>query len=162
MPGIILIRHAETEDSAASGGDAARSLTSRGHERMTAAARGLSRVAGELTVIAHSPLVRAVQTAQIIADRFPAARLIELPALLPDQEPQTLLEWFAAQTGDVAVVGHEPVLSNWIGYAVAGNPRAVVHMKKSSACALEFPRPPVAGSARIRWFMDWRQLAAQA
>jgi phosphohistidine phosphatase len=161
MPRVFLIRHAEAEETAMRDGDGARRLTARGRERMTAAARGLSVLVDELTVIAHSPLLRAVQTAEIVAARFPGVRLTELQALLPTAEPAALLRWIAAQDGDVAVIGHEPMLSSWIGYAVNGKPRAIVQMKKSMICALEMPEPATAGAARILWLMNWRQLAAQ-
>lgn len=158
---LYLIRHAEAEE-AGKGGDAARRLTERGRDRMRAAAQGLGRIVNDLQVIAHSPLVRATETARIVADRFPDASVTELHSLLPGADPASLLEWLARQEKSVAVVGHEPMLSYWIGYAVGGLPRPVVQMKKSAVCALELPHPVAAGAGQIHWLMTWRQLAAQS
>jgi phosphohistidine phosphatase len=159
MQRVILIRHAEAEE-AVSGDDASRRLTTRGRERMVQAARGLRGLADDLSIIAHSPLVRAVETAAIVAHEFAGVHRQRLELLLPGSDPAQLLSWVGGHDGTAVLVGHEPLLSSWIGYVVSGTPRSIVRMKKSAACLLEIPPNAAAGQASILWLMTWRQLAS--
>src|SRR4029077_5174065 len=63
---LYVVRHAIAEDTAPSGGDAARRLTSEGRRKMEQVARGLRALGIEPDVILTSPLVRAVETTRIV------------------------------------------------------------------------------------------------
>ncbi|MDH3366486.1 MAG: histidine phosphatase family protein, partial [Gemmatimonadota bacterium] len=67
---LLVVRHAIAEDrdifAAAGREDDERPLTEEGTRRMAAGAVGLVRVVPRLDAVASSPLVRAVQTAEII------------------------------------------------------------------------------------------------
>ncbi|HEX4469200.1 MAG TPA: phosphoglycerate mutase family protein, partial [Gemmatimonadaceae bacterium] len=68
---LLVIRHAIAEDKerfAASGrNDDLRPLTEEGRSKMRRAAQGLRTVVGRIAHLASSPLVRARETAEIVA-----------------------------------------------------------------------------------------------
>jgi len=163
---ILVIRHAEAEevhDAAVAGRtDAQRTLTREGAKRMRKAAAGLHRLVEDLAGVHSSPLARAVQTADILAETYPGAERSQQGRLSPGFSPAKLLEWCRKQPGPLALVGHEPDLSDWIGFVVTGAPRNIVNMKKGSVCCLEVPEVTHPGEGRILWLLTARQLARLA
>ena len=71
---LLIVRHAIAEDRvafAATGkDDDERPLTEEGRSRMEQGARGLRQLVPALDLVATSPLVRAVQTAEILAGAY--------------------------------------------------------------------------------------------
>ena len=159
---VLVVRHAEAEepvDAARDGRDEAhRELTKDGRRKMHAGARGLQELVPHIDLLAASPLTRAIQTANILAEAFPHAKRLTHPGLAPGVNHSALSQWVMRHKGVVALVGHEPDLSQWIGYMVSGDPRSLVLMKKGSVCRLEMPETAAAGEARIAWHMNLKQL----
>src|SRR6185369_8303969 len=113
---LLVIRHgiAEDRDDWARTGepDETRPLTDKGRDRMQDNVRGLSRVVGQIQVLATSPLTRAVETAEIVAGRFGGSPVVR-DELIPERPVSSVLAWLQG-LGDVnvaAIVGHEPHLS---------------------------------------------------
>jgi len=156
---VIVIRHAIAEDReafAATGRpDEERPLTRDGAKRMAQGARGLARVAEGVDRIGTSPLVRADQTARIVAKALDGAPVVTAPALADDGRPDTLDKWLAEQEGveTVAVVGHEPDLGAWVARALHGDGAAPMPLRKGGACLLVFPDVPGPGRAELAWFL---------
>ncbi|HLW73694.1 MAG TPA: phosphoglycerate mutase family protein [Gammaproteobacteria bacterium] len=165
MTTVLVVRHAEAEEAAeaarAGRSENARRLTPDGARQMKKGARGLATLVDTPAVILSSPLTRAVETAGLLAEAFPAAKLERHVRLAPGFDPAALLHW-AGRYGAVMLVGHEPDLSQWIGYAVSGEPRSLVRMKKGSVCRLDMPASGHAGEAEIVWLLTLKQLAALA
>ncbi|MDE2235371.1 MAG: histidine phosphatase family protein [Gammaproteobacteria bacterium] len=163
MRQVLLVRHAEAEEQAnallAGRGDAQRRLTKSGARQMQKAVAGLATQVDDIQVILSSTLVRAVQTADIVSSIFPHAKRLQHARLAPGFDPDSLRTWVSRQGGTIALVGHEPDLSLWIGYMTCGTPRSLVHMKKGSVCRLEMPDHPQPGEARIIWCLTLKQLA---
>lgn len=163
---VLVIRHAEAEEPAHAliegRSDAHRELTKDGRRKMRVGARGLAQVIEHLDHLISSPLVRAVQTADVLAEIFPGAKRQQHAGLSPGFSPPALMGWIARHRGTLALVGHEPDLSQWIGYMVTGEPRALVLMKKGACCCLEMPDSPLAGEAHIVWHMPLKQLRGLA
>ncbi|HEX9582487.1 MAG TPA: histidine phosphatase family protein [Gemmatimonadales bacterium] len=162
---LLVIRHAIAEDPdafAATGlDDGQRPLTARGRRRMRLAVRGLRALVRRLDLLAASPLVRARQTADIVAAGYRRSLRVELDALTPGAAPEEFLTWLGQQTGRdvVAAVGHEPSLSALVTWLVAGRTEPVViELKKGAACLIDFPGPVVAGSGVIHWAVTPGQL----
>jgi len=113
---LVIIRHAKAEDAldfARTGQpDARRPLTDSGRKRMRRAVAGLIREVEFIDVLASSPLLRARQTAEIVAEAYVGRTVIELDLLAPGGEPEQLRAWLRGQRDDVvvAIVGHEPDL----------------------------------------------------
>ncbi|HEY1990995.1 MAG TPA: histidine phosphatase family protein [Gammaproteobacteria bacterium] len=163
---VLVIRHAKAEELEAArlaGRDEhQRQLTDAGRRKMREGARGLRNLVDGIDLIACSPLTRALQTAELVSGAFPDAKRSQYSGLAPGVHHSELLRWINRQKGSVAIVGHEPDLSQWIGYMATGEPRGVVVMKKGAVCCLEMPKPAVAGEARIAWHMTLRQLTELA
>ena len=161
---LLVIRHAAAEDRdsfAASGQpDTMRPLTDDGRKKMRAAARGLRRVVPKLQVLATSPLVRAAQTAEVVAKAYRGMDVATLEELSPERRPDELLGWLRShQLGDtVAVIGHEPHLGFLVGWLLTGRNDSFVEMKKGGAVLLVFDDPPSGGNAVLAWALAPRHL----
>ncbi len=101
-----------------------------------------------------SPLVRARQTAQILAGATDLAPL-DCDALGPDADPDGLLRFLRARAAARAAiaVGHEPALGELAGLAVTGRGEPLFALKKGGACLLEFASGWRAGGASLVWLM---------
>ena len=161
---LLVIRHAIAEDRddwAETGqDDAFRPLTEKGRRKMRAAAQGLKRVGPRIDLLAASPLLRAVQTAEIVAEAYGGMEPVTIAQLIPEREPVDLLRWLQMHTGrsTVAVVGHEPHLSNLICWLLTARSESWIQLKKGSACLLDLGDAPRAGGATLRWALAPSQL----
>jgi phosphohistidine phosphatase len=161
---LLIVRHAIAEDRvehAATGrGDDERPLTAKGAERMRQAAAGLRRLVPRIDVLGSSPLERAQQTAAIVQDALDAPKPMIRDELLPERAPGALAEWLGFLPADavVAIVGHEPHLSELVGWLTTGQACSLVELKKGSACLLEISGRPQPGSAVLRWLLTPKQL----
>jgi len=157
MRACLIIRHAIAEDRevfAHTGRpDAERPLTDLGRRRMEGAARGLKRLAPEVARVVTSPWTRARETAEIVAGAYDKLPVSATTLLLPGADPEALLAWVfgKAHPGLSALVGHEPSLSEWIGWAATGKAVSLVDMKKGGACLLTFAAKPAPGTGVILW-----------
>lgn len=163
---LLVIRHgvAEDRDEWAFSGkpDAERPLTADGRKRMSRSARGLRGQVPRLHLVATSPLLRAVQTAEMVADEYGGMELTIVQELSPEHPPEALVPWLRAHERDmaIAVVGHEPHLGFLVGWLLTGRHESFVEMKKGGACLLEFDDPPAAGNATLVWSLSPAQLRA--
>jgi len=158
---LLVIRHAIAEDKEvfASTGrdDDLRPLTEAGRSKMRRAAAGLRVLIPRLTVLASSPLVRARETAEIVAPAFRVSRAEMVEALRPDRPFDAFLDWLRRQPNDedegaIAVVGHEPHLGGLVTWLMTGTTESRLELKKGAACLLRFEEyPPEAGAAVLRW-----------
>lgn len=161
---ILIIRHGVAEDREAfaksTQEDALRPLTKAGRKKMRKAARGLAGLVPTLDVIASSPLLRAVQTAELVAEAFDGTRVLQIAALSPRKPPAQLLEWLQAHPPEatVALVGHEPHLSTFLCWLLTGLQESFVTLKKGGAAMLEANHPVTAGRAKLLWMMKSSQL----
>jgi len=162
MSRIFVIRHAQAEeavDAAREGrSEAERHLTELGRRDMRKGVRGLLELQEELTLILTSPLKRAAETAAILHRAYPKAKLQRHKLLAPGSDPGGLLRSLPERTGPMALVGHEPDLSLWIGYMTTGEAHSLARMKKGSVCRLDLPEPAMAGEAQIAWLLTLKQL----
>jgi phosphohistidine phosphatase len=148
---VTLIRHGEAGDDAPR--DELRSLTLRGRAAVVRVGRTLSRRGGDFTVIVSSPLVRALQTAEIIAAQVGyEGRLLVNEALVPEARVSQAVALVAslAKEDSIALVAHEPILSTLAAalLGVASHPA----LKKAEALRLRLPSGP--GKGDIRWRID--------
>jgi phosphohistidine phosphatase len=163
MRRILIVRHAiamERVEAAEAGIDyAERPLTKDGWRKMKEIAEGLRPWVPELHLVATSPWLRAVQTAEILAGAYDA-KVKENALLLPDQGHDELLAWIG-QVSDkkqLAIVGHEPSLSRWAGWVLTGRDAALFPLKKGGACLIEFADALLPGQATLSWLMTPAQL----
>ena len=130
---VVLMRHAHAIEGAPGLADADRWLSGKGRKVARKMAAWLAKPKRRPHAIWTSPLVRAVQTAEILAG---ACELIEEVSvsgeLSPERDPGDLLRVLAAHQGPspIVLVGHEPSLSliatsllsdpSWSGFRKGG------------------------------------------
>lgn len=157
---LLVIRHAIAADPADYDDDAERPLTPEGKKRMRQGARGLRRSVPEIGLLATSPLVRAVETAEIVSAAYGGIETAIAPPLAPGHPPAAVAAWLAPHRSHavVAVVGHEPGLSRMISWFLSGSERSIIELKKGAACLLTFPAAMAAGGAILVWALAPAQL----
>jgi len=152
---IVIIRHGTAEELETKSGrdDASRNLTKEGRKKMAKAAKGLVRITPKVDLIATSPLIRAVQTGEIVAKAYRGTRTLQIAALSPRKPPANLIEWLNAHPPDatVALVGHEPHLSTVIGWLTTGLQESFVVLKKGGAALIEAETPVAPGRGKLHW-----------
>lgn len=103
---LWLMRHGEAEDADRAGSDAERGLTERGRRQCAAVGRWLAERAEPPQLILHSPLKRARQTAEVLAN---GVALQEEPELGPGMRSERLLGLLnGLGLTRVVCVGHQP------------------------------------------------------
>lgn len=163
---LLVIRHAiaEDRDAFASSGhdDSERPLTDEGREKMRRVVEGLRRLVPTVDLLASSPYLRAVQTAELVASGYDytADRVKAIGSLAPDSPLEPFQSWLQRQSGArvVAAVGHEPQLSTLVTWLMSGLRESRVQLKKGGACLLQFDGQPGPGVAVMRWLMEAGQL----
>lgn len=161
---LLVVRHAiaEERDAFAQTGknDSKRPLTPEGRRKFRRAARGLRKTVDSIDVLATSTLVRAVETAEILQATYGMDGTERLDELAPDADPASLLPWLRRRRRHpvVAIVGHEPHLSQLIAYLLFGKSRSCVELKKGGASLLALGTTPDAGRADLRWLLTAGQL----
>jgi phosphohistidine phosphatase len=113
---LYVMRHGPAEESAESGRDFDRALTASGRERVRGVAKALVDEGEAPLAIVTSPLVRSVQTAEIVAVVTKLEGDVETHhALAPGGEGAALARSLAAQQRKrVMFVGHEPDVSELV------------------------------------------------
>ncbi len=131
---LLLVRHAAAENEHPLG-DEARSLTPEGRAAFRKLARKLARLT-PLTGVYTSPLVRAVQTAEILAEAFGLSQVEVHPALLPHPRARKrIIELARAAGPGWALVGHNPGLA--LAGALALGEELPDKMRKGAVLALQ-------------------------
>ena len=162
---LYLLRHgiAAAKDDPAFTSDSERPLTKKGTKKFRKAARGIERLGITLDVILSSPLVRARQTADIVAAALDKESYVEeIPALAPDSSPEQLLSELSGVEGKehVMLVGHEPFLGKLAAFLVSGknNSDTVIPLKKGGICHIEIEAVPPTQPGRMHWLLTPKQL----
>ncbi|HEY1554675.1 MAG TPA: phosphohistidine phosphatase SixA [Kofleriaceae bacterium] len=119
---VFLIRHAEAVDETLELRDPSRHLTTHGRAQARSLGDRLRWHDCEPTHVWTSPLVRAVQTAELVAAGLGATVAIEvLPALAPGESERAVVAALQAlpHEASVVLVGHEPGMSGLAALLVA-------------------------------------------
>lgn len=160
---LCLMRHgiAVARGGGAPGDDARRPLTPEGRARMKEIARGLGPAGFAPDWIITSPLVRAVETAEIVV------KVLGLDAppdvcdgLAPGGAPEALLAFLAKQPErrKVLAVGHEPDLAEITGRMIGAGNHANLAFKKGGCCLITFDEFPLKSPGRLSWWLTPRIL----
>lgn len=139
--------------------DDLRPLTGKGIARMRREAAGMRALGLTPDAIVSSPLLRAMQTAEIARDALGAALSVS-EALVPGAHPALLLAELAGAYGDgdaALVVGHEPHLSRLVSFALTGSADQIVRLKKGGLCHLRLDGD---GGGQLLWALTPGQARA--
>jgi len=151
---IYLVRHGIAGNPEEwKGPDDSRPLSGKGRRKFRETARAFARLGDRIDLLCTSPLVRAVQTAEILADALELNDVDVLEELRPDVPVQGLLERVAGlEVKRVALVGHDPQLSG--AAAVLGNVEpARVDFPKGAIVRFD-GFDPQARRAEPRWWLE--------
>ena len=163
---LILFRHGvamERQDW--TGNDQDRPLTRRGVKKARHSAKGLMRLGVTPTHLFTSPLVRARETAEIIAERSnPHVTARVRDELAPGTAPNALFSLLATlPAGSVVLcIGHEPHLSVVAGSLLCGKSCSGLSLKKAGACLIQLDPPIQQSKGRLLWWLTAGQLRARA
>lgn len=111
---LTLVRHGDAGAPSNELGDMGRCLSPIGREQARATARALAERELSPTMVWTSPLVRAVQTAELLVAPLPyAGAVVARDDLYPDSSPRSLFAALRslADDADVLVVGHMPYMA---------------------------------------------------
>ena len=117
-----------------------RPLTKEGIHKLRVSASGLRSLGCAPEVILTSPLSRARQTAEILADALDAGTSLEICApLAPSGRRERVYEEIRrrGQYRSLMLVGHQPSLGEIAAEIAWGTPQNFIEIKKGGACALE-------------------------
>lgn len=152
---LYLVRHAiAAERGEEWPDDTKRPLTVRGISRFKEGVAGLRWLDVRVDEVITSPLVRARQTADLLAaglEGRPVVRVLE--ALAPDHAPNVVMAQLAklARRSRIALVGHEPDLGELAAHLVgASRPLA---FRKGGACRIDLESLVSKRAGTLAWFV---------
>jgi phosphohistidine phosphatase len=115
---LFLVRHAVAVPERPDLPDPARPLTPDGRRRFQRAVRGMERLGVRFDRLYHSPWLRAVETAELLTRLVRDGGETAVEPALTRAPDQRLLAGLEGE--QVAVVGHEPWLSELVSLLVCG------------------------------------------
>jgi phosphohistidine phosphatase len=160
---LYILRHGIAVEHGAAGykNDDERPLTSKGERKVWLIADAMKALELSFDVILSSPLVRARETAEIVAEALKAKKRMELTdTLAPQESAKPLVEYLHKQGAldDVLLVGHEPFLSRLISLLVSGDSETSVLLKKGGFCKLATEELKQGKCATLEWLLTPRQM----
>lgn len=156
---IYLVRHGDAIDRDLAGveTDGERWLTDEGREELGWTAAALARLKVKPDLVLSSPLVRAVQTAEIIRDVIgPAGDPALSENLIYGGSFAGLLEDIAGHGNPSVVVltGHMPSIGELVGWLAWNERAAAVRMRTGAVARVDLPDDRIApGWGDLRWLI---------
>jgi phosphohistidine phosphatase len=155
---LYIVRHAIAVARGTPGydDDSQRPLTEAGRKKMKKIVNGLRQLELELDVIVSSPYVRARDTAMILAKEFDMKDKVSLSdSLIPPGNFESLVNEIREKydVENLALVGHEPMLSSLVSWLSTGNTAMKVVLKKGGVAYLSSDNLYEQGRATLRWLL---------
>ena len=141
---VYLIRHGIAAQRGTYADDEQRPLVDRGIKKITRVTRSLQANDLQFDSILTSPLVRAVQTADILQQVGLSPKVEVFTPLKPGGDITQWLTWLQKwqldnPEGKLALVGHQPDLGNWAEMLVWGEVKDQIIVKKAGVVGLKLP-----------------------
>ena len=161
---LFLLRHGIAVERAEFdfASDGLRPLTAKGRQQLRQTCIALRKMKLNFDLILSSPLVRAAQTAEIVAvDLKLKKRLFFADELKPGGSPKKLLQKISRHhpvVKNLLLVGHEPDLSRLISLLVTGGPGLEVDFKKGGLAKLEIEKLRAGQCAELAWLLTPKQM----
>ena len=152
---LYVMRHAEAVEGSDTLQDEWRYLTEKGRSAATAVSSSIAKYGPKPRLTITSPLTRAVQTAEIVAEM--ACRknvVVASELLLPGADIGELVTFLkgSKDAKRVIVVGHEPQLGSLVA-ALLGRENESFSLKKGACVALEFNPDKEDKPAGFLWYL---------
>jgi phosphohistidine phosphatase len=165
---IYLVRHGIAVERGTRGfeDDFARPLTAKGRRQLRKTAVAMKRLGRHFDLILASPLLRAKQTADIIAAELKLKKRVKYSnALAPGGVASVLLRQLGRvkpTPEKILLVGHEPDLSRLISVLVTGSLQLQLDLKKGGLCKLEAETLRAGPCAALAWLLTPKQMKLMA
>jgi phosphohistidine phosphatase len=161
---LYILRHAwaADRDDPRWPDDDLRPLTAEGAERFARMVELLVGRGMKPEIIATSPLIRCVETAQILSAGAGKVKVVELDSLRPGSDIEALLQWTSRQARNhqaIAWVGHAPDVDRMTA-ALIGDGNAWIRFAKGGVAAVRFDGPPTLGAGELHWLVTAKVLGA--
>jgi phosphohistidine phosphatase len=141
--------------------DFKRPVSPQGRQKLAEIGKGLKRLGVSFDWVVTSPFVRALQTAEAVAEAYGSGvPLNTLESLRPGGSAEELISHLAAQPNRrrVLVVGHEPDLSLLARRLIAASPQANMTLKRGGCCLIIFENIPPKVPGQLAWWLTPRML----
>jgi phosphohistidine phosphatase len=161
---LFVLRHGIAVEPGAPGvaSDAERPLIPKGRRQLHQITAAMRDLALRFDVILSSPLVRARQTAEIVAaDLKLKQRLTLATELKPGGNAKKLVQKINSlkpPPANVLLVGHEPDLSRLISLLISGRSEAGILLKKGGLAKLELEKLRGGKCAALAWLLTPGQM----
>jgi phosphohistidine phosphatase len=156
---LHIIRHAIAVESGSPGyeDDSQRPLTDKGRKKMKKIARGIGALGVDFDCVISSPYTRARQTAEILVDELKLKdKLTFSDALVPPGDFDRLVHEISEKNdlNSLALVGHEPMLSQFIGWLSTGGGGMSLALKKGGLAYLTSEDLVGTHRATLQWLLS--------
>jgi phosphohistidine phosphatase len=161
---IFILRHgiAVERDEWHSKNDADRPLTAKGKNQLRKNSGALEKMQLDFDLILSSPLLRAKQTAEIVAAKLKLKKWLKFSdALASDGDMKNLIKQLnelKPPPENLLLVGHEPYLSELISLLVSGDENMTMDFKKGGLCKLEVQKLRHGKCATFAWLLTPKQM----
>ena len=156
---LFFLRHG---DASLSGfpNDNDRTLSPEGVAEIESVRNAMRLMKLNFTHILASPLVRAQESARIVAALFPSVAIQSCEHLTPTSDPQNLFRELRPfpRDGRILFVSHEPFVSRCISSLISVNSDSKVSIKKAALACLEAGSPPQRGAGILLWILNPDQM----
>ena len=165
---LYLLRHGIAVEHGTPGfeTDAARTLTPKGRRQLRQTAAAMKKIDLPFDLILSSPLLRAKQTAEIIAEKLKRTKRLKFSdELKPDGSVKNLfrqLNELKSAPESILLVGHEPDMSRMISLLISGGDNATIDFRKGGLCKLEADILRAGRCATLAWLLTPKQMKLMA
>jgi phosphohistidine phosphatase len=155
---LYIIRHAIAVARGTPGyeEDSQRPLTDKGRKKMKKIVEGIRQLGIRFDTILSSPYLRARDTAKIVADEYEMRdKILFTDNLIPPGDFDQLIAEINEKyrVDHLALVGHEPMLSQFISYLIAGNTSTDITLKKGGIGCLSAGQLGTEQHATLKWLL---------
>ncbi|MGF1452009.1 MAG: phosphohistidine phosphatase SixA [Opitutales bacterium] len=153
---LYVLRHGDANYDAPD--DASRELSAKGVGTLKALGHSVRpKEFHRLEAIWHSPLARAVQSAQLVKEACQIEAPLQAKAgMQPEDDPIPLVAEIAECEGDLLLVGHNPHLTFLAAHLLTGRTnQASIVFKKAGLLCLERVGPPSAELPGGHWALSF-------
>jgi phosphohistidine phosphatase len=157
---LLIVRHATAEDGGPRLRDWDRALTDHGRAEASLVSHALQTLELQPDVVLSSPLVRARQTAEIVAGELGVDMTLAEELQAGDATLDHVQRLLARHTAETALlVGHEPDLSSLAARLVNADERGML-LKKGGLIRVDIEGRVQAGRGRLVWLLTPRVMGA--
>ena len=153
---MLVVRHAPAEIPSA--GTTEPALTPTGRQQLTTTCEKLDSLKLSFDRLLHSPLLRAVQTANIFCNFFPVKHREESELLRPNCDPALLFESLKkdSQEQSLVLVGHQPFLGDFISLSLTDTTHPFVSLERGGMAFLKFSGQVIPGAGVLTALLTHR------